>query len=206
MFNFKRVRPKNFVYKSCNLAKLLRQPFKKPVNDPSNALGRIKGDIFVIRLIPLNNRLYRLVLVNRKTQFRFLRLLKFKNKAVLKAKSTIKGLYNTYRRYLAYFYYNGGKEIRRLLLYLTEKGINFSEFSPYIYNQNRLIKRFIKVILKRLRAVIVAFGLPLSLQGYVIGFIVKITNRTVNFTKELTPYQLFLNKLVPLQALYIPDL
>ena len=35
---------------------------------------------------------------------------------------------------------------------------------------------------------------------------VKLVNRTVNTTKELTLYQLFLNKLVPLQAPYIPDL
>ena len=111
----------------------------------------------------MNNRLYGFVLVDRKTRFRFLRLLKSKDKAVLEAKFTIKGLYNTYRRYLAYFYYDGGKEIRRLLPYFTEKSIGFSEFSPYTYNQNRLTERFIRVILKRLRAVIVAFELPLSL-------------------------------------------
>ena len=64
MPDFRRVRPKDLVCKSCNLAKLLRRPFKKPVNDPSNALGRIEGDIFVIRPIPLNNRPYGLVLVD----------------------------------------------------------------------------------------------------------------------------------------------
>ena len=98
-----------------------------------------------------------------KTRFRFLRLLKSKDKAVLEAKFTIKGLYNTYRRYLAHFYYDRGKEIRRLLPYLTEKRIGFSESSPYTYNQNRLTERSIRVILKRLRTVIVTSGLPLSL-------------------------------------------
>ena len=163
MPNFRRVRPEDLVCKSCDLAKLLRRPFKKPVDDPPNALGRIEGDIFVIRPMPLNNRLYGLVLVDRKIRFRFLRLLKFKDEAVLEAKFTIKGLYNTYRRYPAYFYYDGGKEIRRLLPYLTEKGIGFSESSPYAYNQNRLAERSIRVILKRLRAVMVASRLPLSL-------------------------------------------
>ena len=188
MSDFRRVRPKDLVCKSCNLVKLLRRPFKKLVDDPFNALGRIKGDIFVIRPIPLNNRPYGLVLVDWKTRFRFLWLLKSKDKAVLEVKSTIEGLYNTYRRYLAYFYYDGGKEIRRLLPYLTEKGISFSEFSPYAYNQNGLTERFIRVIFERLRAVMVAFGLPLSLWGYVIGFVVEIINRTANFIKELTPY------------------
>ena len=117
----------------------------------------------MIRPMPLNNRPYGFVLVDWKTQFRFLRLLKSKDKAVSEAKSTIKGLYNTYRRYLAHFYYNGGKEIRRLLPYLTEKGIGFSESSPYAYNQNKLTKRSIRVILKRLRTVIVTSGLPLNL-------------------------------------------
>jgi len=35
---------------------------------------------------------------------------------------------------------------------------------------------------------------------------VKLVNRTANTTKELTLYQLFLDKLVPLQAPYVPDL
>ena len=84
--------------------------------------------------MPLNNRPYRLVLVDWKTRFRFLRLLKSKEEAVLEAKSAIEGLYNTFRRCPAHFYYDGGTEIKRLLLYLTEKGISFSEVSPYTYN------------------------------------------------------------------------
>ena len=35
---------------------------------------------------------------------------------------------------------------------------------------------------------------------------VEIINRTANSTKELTPYQLFLNELVPSQAPHTPDL
>jgi len=35
---------------------------------------------------------------------------------------------------------------------------------------------------------------------------VKLVNRIANITKELTLYQLFLDKLIPLQAPYIPDL
>ena len=100
--------------------------------------------------MPLNNKPYGLVLVDWKTRFRFLRLLKSKEEAVLEAKSAIKGLYNTFRRYPAYFHYDGGIKIKRLLPYLTEKGIGFSELSPYAYNQNRLTERFIRVILKRL--------------------------------------------------------
>jgi hypothetical protein len=135
-----------------------------------------------------------------------LRLLKSKDEAVTEAKSAIEGLYNTYKRYPAHFHYDGGKEIRRLLPYLTEKGIGFSESSPYAHNQNGLAERSIRVILERLRATTIASGLPPSLWSYIIGSIVEIVNRTANSTKELTPYQLFHDELVPLQAPHTPDL
>ena len=72
--------------------------------------------------------------MDRKTRFRIVRLLKLKDEVVIEAKSVIDGLYNTYKRYLAYFHYDGGKEIIRLLPYLIEKGIGFNKSSPYAYN------------------------------------------------------------------------
>jgi hypothetical protein len=91
---------------------MLRRPFKQLVEDPLYTLSRLKGDIFVIRPILLNSRPYGLVLIDRKTRFKLFRLLKLKDKVVSAVKSTIKGLYNAYKRYLAYFHYDGGKEIR----------------------------------------------------------------------------------------------
>lgn len=134
MPNLQKIQPRDLVYRSYNTAKILRRPSKRLVSDPPYALGRIEGDIFIIRPTPLNNRPYGLILVDWKTRFRIVRLLKSKDKAVTEAKSAIKGLYNTYKRYPAHFHYDGGKEIRRLLPYLTEKGISFSESSPYAYN------------------------------------------------------------------------
>jgi hypothetical protein len=206
MPSFQKIKPEHLACKSCDTAKILRRPSKQPVVDPPYALGRIEGDIFIIRPTPLNGRPYGLVMVDRKTRFRLLRLLKSKDEAVIAAKSTIEGLYNTYKRYPAHFHYDGGKEIRQLLPYFFEKGIGFTESSPYAHNQNGLAERSIRVILERLRAVIIASGLPPSLWGYVIGSIVEIINRTANSTKELTPYQLFLDELVPLQAPHTPDL
>jgi len=54
MPDFSGIRPKYIIYKSYNTAKLLCQPFFKAIINPPNALGRIKGDIFVIRFIPVN--------------------------------------------------------------------------------------------------------------------------------------------------------
>ena len=55
-------------------------------------------------------------------------------------------------------------------------------------------------------AVIVASRLPYSLWGFVIGSIVEIINRMANSTKELIAFQLFYDKLVHLQAPYVPSL
>jgi len=167
---------------------MLRRPSKQPIEDPLYALGRLEGDIFIIWPTPLNGRPYGFILVDRKTRFRLLRLLKSKDEAVQAAKSTIEGLYNTYRRYPAYFHYDRGKEIRQLLPYLSEKGIGFTESSPYAHNQNGLAERSIRVVLERLRAVFLALGLLSTLWGYVIGSVVEIINRTANLIKEHTPY------------------
>ena len=163
MPDFSGIRPKYIACKSCNAAKLLRRPSSKAVINPPDALGRIKGDMFVIRPIPLNNKPYRLILVNRKTRFKIIRLLKSKDKVVTKAKAIIKEINNTFKRYLIYLYYDRGKEISRLRPYLRKKGIIFSESSPYTYNQNDLAERTIRVVLERFRAVMVALGLPSSL-------------------------------------------
>jgi len=128
------IRPKYIACKSCNTAKLLRRPSSKAVINPPNVLGRIKGDIFVIRPIPLNNKPYRLILVDRKTRFKIIRLLKSKDKVVTKVKAAIEEINNIFKRYPVYLYYDKGKEISRLRPYLRKKGIVFSESSPYTYN------------------------------------------------------------------------
>ena len=157
------IRPEHIACKNCNTAKLLRRPSSKAVINPPDALGRIEGDVFVIRPIPLNNKPYRLILVDRKTRFKIIRLLKSKDKVITKVKAAIEEINNTFKRYPVYLYYDRGKEISRLRPYLREKGIVFSESNPYTHNQNSLAERAIWVVLERLRAVMVALGLPSSL-------------------------------------------
>jgi len=134
MPDFSGIRLEYIACKSCNVAKLLRRPFSKAIIDPFNALGRIKGDVFVIRPIPLNNKLYRLILVDWKTRFKIIRLLKSKDKVVIEVKAAIEEINNTFKQYPIYLYYNKGKEISRFRPYLRKKGIIFSESSPYAYN------------------------------------------------------------------------
>jgi len=134
MPDFNGIRPKYIICKNCNAAKLLHQPSSKVIINPSDALGRIEGDIFVIRPIPLNNKPYRLILIDRKTRFKIIRLLKSKNKVIIEAKAAIKEINNTFKRYSVHLYYDRGKEISRLRPYLRKKGIIFSKSSPYAYN------------------------------------------------------------------------
>jgi len=128
------IRPKYITYKSYNTVKLLRRPSFKAVINPFNVLGRIKGDVFVIRPIPLNNKPYRLILIDRKTRFKIIRFLKSKDKVITEVKAAIKEINNTFKRYPIYLYYNKGKEINRFRPYLRKKGIIFSESSLYTYN------------------------------------------------------------------------
>jgi len=134
MLDFSGIRPEYIACKSCNAVKLLRRPSFKVIINPPNALGRIEGDMFVIRPMPLNNKPYRLILVDRKTRFKIIRFLKSKDKVVIEAKAAIEEINNTFKRYLVYLYYDRGKEINRFRFYLRKKGIIFSEFSPYTYN------------------------------------------------------------------------
>ena len=64
MPNFQKIRPENLVCKTCDAVKILRRPFRKPVEDPPRVLNRLKGDIFIIRPILLNGKPYGFVLIN----------------------------------------------------------------------------------------------------------------------------------------------
>jgi len=90
--------------------------------------------MFVIRFMSLNNKPYRLILVNWKIYFKIIRFLKFKDKVIIKVKVVIKKINNIFKRYLVYLYYNKGKEISRLRFYLRKKGIIFLKSSFYVYN------------------------------------------------------------------------
>ena len=127
MSDFSGIRFEYIACKSCDAVKLLRRPSFKAVVDPSDALGRIEGDVFVIRPMPLNNKPYGLILVDRKTRFKIVRFLKSKDKVVIEAKVAIKEINNIFKRYLIYLYYDKGKEISRLRFYLRKKGIIFSK-------------------------------------------------------------------------------
>jgi len=61
---------------------MLHRPLKQLIENPLYTLSRLEGDIFIIQPTPLNSRLYGLILIDRKTHFQLLQLLKCKDKAI----------------------------------------------------------------------------------------------------------------------------
>ena len=72
-------------------------------------------------------------------------------------KSFFKRLKNQYNRYPKRLFFDGGKEINNdLKNWLTAKGIDFITFNPSVHEQNGLIKRSVRVLIKRLKAIIIS--------------------------------------------------
>ena len=99
-----------------------------------------------------------LLLIDRKTRYRWAFLLINKAGPTIFSviKSFFKRLKNQYNRYPKRLFFDGGKEINSdLKNSLTVKGIDFITFSPYVHEQNGLIERSVRVLIKRLRAIII---------------------------------------------------
>ena len=86
---------------------------KGPLADPANVLDSIEGDIVDISPMPHNKRSVMLLLVNRKSRFRWVILLPNKKGPVVV--SAIKGFFKIlkakYGRFPKRFFFDGGNEI-----------------------------------------------------------------------------------------------
>ena len=99
-----------------------------------------------------------LLLIDRKTYYRWAFLLINKTRPTIFStiKSFFKRLKNQYNRYPKRLFFDGGKEINSdLENWLTIKGIDFVTSSPYVYEQNGLIKQSVCVLIERLRVTII---------------------------------------------------
>ena len=115
---------------------MVRKSPKKPILDPLNALDVLEGDTFKIKPIPRNNCPVGLIIIDRKTRYRWVFLLKDKEGGTvfLTFKSFFKYLKTQYNRYPKLLHYDKGTKINsELKAWLAKKGIRFSTSSPYIY-------------------------------------------------------------------------
>ena len=178
----------------------MRRPAKGPLADPLQSLDFIEGNTFKLKPKAHNKSSIMLLLIDKKTRYRWAFLLINKaGPAILNAiKSFFKRLKNQYNRYQKRLFFNGGKEINNdLENWLTVKGIDFITSSPYIHEQNGLIKRSVRVLIERLRATIIGAQLPYYLWYYILPAVLELINNTAITNKVITPYQALMDNLNP---------
>ncbi|KAK2070864.1 hypothetical protein P8C59_005326 [Phyllachora maydis] len=116
-----------------------------------------EGDTVKIRPRPYNRNPIVLLLVDRKSRYRWVFNLPNKSGPIVAnaIKGFFRGLRNGFGRYPTKFHFDRGTEITDLLTtWLAKRGIKFSTSAPYIYEQNSLVERLVRVILdQRYRAI-----------------------------------------------------
>jgi hypothetical protein len=206
--NFDAVKESDFRCLACDKGKSIRRLSSNPIPDPPAVLDSIEGDTFKISPRPYNGCSIGLFLIDRKSRYRWLFLLKDREGDTVSKviKSFFKLLKTQYDRYPKKFHYDGGTEINtELKEWLARKGVLFSDSAPYIHEQNGLIERSIRVLLDRLRATMISSELPLYLWCFIIPAVLEIINRTAVSNRDLSPYQEFFDDIEP-SVEHIPDL
>ena len=121
---------------ACIKLKMMRRPVKGPLADPFQCLDFIEGDTFELKPRAHDRLFVVLLLIDRKTRYRWAFLLINKSGPTIfsAVKSFFKYLKNQYNRYPKRLFFDGGKEINNdLENLLTVKGIDFVTFSHYVH-------------------------------------------------------------------------
>ncbi|KAK2074003.1 hypothetical protein P8C59_008240 [Phyllachora maydis] len=152
--NFDKIKEADFHCSSCDRGKAVRRVSKALIPDLPRVLDLIEGDTVKIRPRPYNRNPIVLLLVDRKSRYRWVFNLPNKSGPIVAnaIKGFFRGLRNGFGRYPTKFYFDGGTEITDLLTtWLAKRGIKFSTSAPYIHEQNGLVERSVRVILDRVR-------------------------------------------------------
>ncbi|KAK2072808.1 hypothetical protein P8C59_007142 [Phyllachora maydis] len=183
--NFDKIKEADFHCSSYDRGKAVRRVSKALIPDLPRVLDSIEGDTVKIRPRPYNRNPIVLLLVNRKSRYRWVFNLPNKSGPIVAnaIKGFFRGLRNGFGRYPTKFHFNGGTEITDLLTTgLAKRGIKFSTSAPYIHEQNSLVERSVRVILD-----------------------LELVNSTAITNKETTPFQALFDELEP-GIPYIPNL
>ncbi|KAK2074001.1 hypothetical protein P8C59_008238 [Phyllachora maydis] len=166
-----------------DLPRMLREPViegnevEKAISSPTLKEPNIEGDTVKIRPRPYNRNPIVLLLVDRKSRYRWVFNLPNKSGPIVAnaIKGFFRGLRNGFGRYPTKFHFDGGTEITDLLTtWLAKRGIKFSTSAPYIHKQNGLVERSVRVILD-----------------------LELVNSTAITNKETTPFQALFDELEP---------
>ncbi|KAK2072711.1 hypothetical protein P8C59_007048 [Phyllachora maydis] len=176
--NFDKIKEADFHCSSCDRGKAVRRVSKALIPDPPRVLDSIKGDTVKIRPRPYNRNPIVLLLVDRKSRYRWVFNLPNKSDPIVAnaIKGFSRGLRNGFGRYPTKFHFDGGTEITDLLTtWLAKRGIKFSTSTPYIHKQNGLVER----------------------SCFILEAIVELVNSTAITNKETTPFQALFDELEP---------
>ncbi|KAK2072051.1 hypothetical protein P8C59_006428 [Phyllachora maydis] len=163
--------------KFCDRGKAGRRVNKALIPDPPRVLDSIEGDTVKIRPRPYNRNPIVLLLVDRKSRYRWVFNLPNKSGPIIAnaIKGFFRGLRNGFGRYPIKFHFDRGTKITDLLTtWLAKRGIKFSTSAPYIHEQNGLVERSVRVILD-----------------------LELVNSTAITNKETTPFQVLFDELEP---------
>ncbi|KAK2070872.1 hypothetical protein P8C59_005334 [Phyllachora maydis] len=183
--NFDKIKEADFHCSSYDRGKAVRRVSKALIPNPPRVLDSIEGDTIKIRPRPYNRNPIVLLLVDRKSRYRWVFNLPNKSGPIVAnaIKGFFRGLRNGFGRYPTKFHFDGGTEITDLLTtWLAKRGIKFSTSAPYIHEQNGLVERSVRVILD-----------------------LELVNSTAITNKETTPFQALFDGLEP-GIPYIPNL
>ncbi|KAK2074723.1 hypothetical protein P8C59_008907 [Phyllachora maydis] len=178
--NFDKIKEADFHCSSYNRGKAVRRVSKALIPNPPRVLDSIEGDTVKIRPRPYNRNPIVLLLVDRKSRYRWVFNLPNKSGPIVAnaIKGFFRGLRNGFGRYPTKFHFNRGTEITDLFTtWLAKRGIKFSTSAPYIHKQNGLVERSVRVILNQRYRAIGARGeaiIPLEKRSKSL----KFTSRT----------------------------
>ncbi|KAK2073990.1 hypothetical protein P8C59_008227 [Phyllachora maydis] len=175
--NFDKIKEADFHCSSYDRGKAVRRVSKALIPDLPRVLDSIEGDTVKIRPRPYNRNPIVLLLVDRKSRYRWVFNLPNKSGPIIAnaIKGFFRGLRNGFGRYPTKFHFDGGTEITDLLTtWLAKRGIKFSTSAPYIHEQNSLVERSVRVIPD-----------------------LELVNSTAITNKETTPFQALFDELEP---------
>ncbi|KAK2072171.1 hypothetical protein P8C59_006542 [Phyllachora maydis] len=124
--NFDKIKEADFHSSSCDRGKAVRRVSKALIPNLPRVLDSIEGDTVKIRPRPYNRNPIVLLLVNRKSRYRWVFNLPNKSGPIVAnaIKGFFRGLRNGFGRYPTKFHFDGGTEITDLLTtYLVERSV-----------------------------------------------------------------------------------
>ncbi|KAK2074398.1 hypothetical protein P8C59_008606 [Phyllachora maydis] len=198
--NFDKIKEADFHCSSCDRGKAVRRVSKALIPDLPRVLDSIEGDTVKFRPRPYNRNPIVLLLVDRKSRYRWVFNLPNKSGPIVAnaIKGFFRGLRNGFGRYPTKFHFDGGTEITDLLTtWFAKRGIKFSTSAPYIHEQNGLVERSVRVILDCVRCTILSSALPQYLWCFILEAVVELVNSIAITNKETTPFQALFDELEP---------